>query len=88
MRTHVLGIPAYPAVAAVAGPVDLAVVVTPGANVPGVVRECAEAGVEAAIVISAGFREIGGSGAALERRDLEEARAARCGSSGPTAWAS
>ena len=73
-RTHVLGIPAYPAIAAVAGPVDLTVIVTPAATVPAVVRECVQAGVPAAIVISAGFKEQGASGAALEQRVLEEAR--------------
>ncbi len=38
------------------------------------IRECASSGVPAAIIISAGFREIGERGAALEREILEEAR--------------
>lgn len=45
---------------------DLAVVCTPAATVPAIVRECGQRGVEGMIVISAGFREAGASG-----RDLE-----------------
>lgn len=52
---------------------DLAVVVVPAAAVPGVVRECAEKGVPTAIIISAGFRESGPGGAALEREALAAA---------------
>src|SRR5260370_41719048 len=56
-RPSVLGIKAYAGITAVAEPVDLAVIVTPAPAVPAVVGECIEAGVKAAIVISAGFRE-------------------------------
>ncbi|HEU5450955.1 MAG TPA: acetate--CoA ligase family protein, partial [Terriglobales bacterium] len=65
-RASVLGIKAYPNVAQVPEAVDLAVIVTPAKSVPAIVCECAEAGVKAAIVISAGFREHGAEGAALE----------------------
>ena len=61
-RASVLGVKAYPDLAAVPEPVDLAVVVTPAPTVPGVVRRCAEAGVKGAIVISAGFKELGPEG--------------------------
>src|SRR5829696_8586374 len=56
-RTSILGRPAYRSVADVPGEVDLAVITTPAPTVPGLIRECAEAGVRGAIVISAGFRE-------------------------------
>lgn len=49
-------------------PADLAVIVTPAPTVPGVVRECVDAGVRSAIVISAGFKERGPEGAELERQ--------------------
>src|SRR3954468_14164023 len=62
-RPNVLGIKAYRSIAAVPDPVDMAVVVTPAATVPGVINECASAGVKGAIVISAGFRETGPEGA-------------------------
>ncbi len=73
-RPSVLGIKAYPRLAAVPEPVDLAVVVTPAPTVPGVIAECVAAGVTAAIVISAGFKELGDAGAALEAQVLAEAR--------------
>ncbi|MBN2387544.1 MAG: bifunctional acetate--CoA ligase family protein/GNAT family N-acetyltransferase [Anaerolineales bacterium] len=70
----VLGVKAYPKIAAVPDPVDLAVIVTPAATVPGIVGECVEAGVKGAIIISAGFKEIGPQGVELERQILERAR--------------
>src|SRR3954464_5381107 len=48
-RGEVAGIKAYPTVAAVPAAIDLAVIVTPAATVPGVVRECVDAHVPAAI---------------------------------------
>jgi acetyltransferase len=73
-RSGVLGIKAYPTIAAVPEPVDLAVVVTPAPTVPGIIKECVEVGVRGAIIISAGFKEIGPEGAELERQILHEAR--------------
>ncbi len=73
-RSSVLGIKAYPNISAVPEQVDLAVIITPAQVIPGVIRECAENGVKAAIVISAGFKELGPQGAELERQLLEEAR--------------
>jgi acetyltransferase len=73
-RPDVLGIKSYPRIEAVPERVDLAVVVTPAPTVPDIVRECVEARVRAAIVISAGFRETGAVGAELEQRTLVEAR--------------
>lgn len=73
-RSGVLGIKAYPNIASVPEPVDLAVIVTPAWTVPGIIKECVEAGVKGAIIISAGFKEIGPEGAALEQQILQEAR--------------
>jgi len=73
-RPSVLGIKAYKHISEVPEPVDLAVVVTPAATVPGIIHDCAEEGVKAAIVISAGFKEIGPAGIELERQTLIEAR--------------
>ncbi len=70
---HVLGIKAYPGIADVPEPVDLAVIVTPAATVPEVVGECVAAGVKGAIIISAGFKEAGAAGVELERRISEQA---------------
>ena len=82
-RSNVLGIKAYPSIAALPEKVDLAVVVTPAPAVPEVIRECAAAGVRGAIVISAGFKEIGAEGARLEQEILSIARGARMRVVGP-----
>jgi len=82
-RSSILGIKAYPSLAEIPDPVDLAVLVTPAATAPGLMAECAAAGVKGVIIISAGFREIGPEGAELERRVLAEARAARIRVVGP-----
>lgn len=66
-RRNVLGIQAYPSVKAIPEPVELAVITTPAETVPGVIAECVEAGVPAAIIISAGFKEHGEKGQQLER---------------------
>ena len=73
-RPSILGIKAYPSVKAIPEPVDLAVIVTPAATIPGVVGECADIGVKGAIVISAGFKETGPKGVELERQLLVQAR--------------
>jgi acetyltransferase len=66
--THgeVLGLETYKQIGEIAGGVDLAIVVTPAQTVPQIIGECVDAGVRAAVVISAGFREQGRDGAALE----------------------
>lgn len=70
----ILGHPAYPTIAAIPEAVDLAVIATPAASVPEVMRECVEASVKGAIVISAGFKETGPAGRELEAQVLAEAR--------------
>src|SRR5690242_3834966 len=82
-RPSVLGVKAYPSLGEIPEPVDLAVIVTPPPSVPGIIRECGEAGVRGAVVISAGFKEVGTEGAALEQKVLEEARAAKIRVIGP-----
>jgi acetyltransferase len=82
-RQNVLGIKAYPRIADVPEPVDLAVIVTPAPTVPGVIGECVDAGIEAAIIISAGFKESGVAGEALERQIIEQARRASMRIIGP-----
>ena len=82
-RSSILGIKAYPSVSAIPEQVDLAVVVTPAPTVPDIIRECVEAGVKGAIIISAGFKEIGPEGVFLEQQILEEARRGRMRIIGP-----
>ena len=82
-RPNVLGIKAYPSISEVPARVDLAVIVAPAPAVPDIIGECVEAGVEGAIIISAGFRETGPEGVELEQRVLEEARRGRMRIVGP-----
>ncbi len=73
-RDSVLGIRAYPNIAAIDDDIDLAVIVIPAPYVPDVIEECVAKGVRGAIVISAGFKERGPAGVELERRILKLAR--------------
>ncbi|NEN92767.1 MAG: bifunctional acetate--CoA ligase family protein/GNAT family N-acetyltransferase [Okeania sp. SIO3H1] len=73
-RHSVLGIPAYPNIKAIPEPVDLAIVAIPAPMVPDAVRECVEVGIKGAIVVSAGFKEIGPAGIELERQIMATAR--------------
>jgi len=82
-RPSVLGVKAYKSVSDIPEDIDLAVIVTPPPTIPGIIRECGENGVRGAIVISAGFKEIGPEGAALEQKLLEEAQAAQIRVIGP-----
>jgi len=63
---EVLGIKTHKSIGDIPGGVDLALVVTPAQVVPQVISDCVDAGVKSAVVISAGFREQGREGAALE----------------------
>jgi acetyl coenzyme A synthetase (ADP forming)-like protein len=63
----ILGVRAYPSVLEVPDEVDLAVVLVPARMVPQVLKDVGSKGCKGAIVISAGFREIGGAGVELER---------------------
>jgi acetyl coenzyme A synthetase (ADP forming)-like protein len=65
---------AYAAVRDIPEPVDLAVVAVPRDAVLGVVGECAERGVKALVVITAGFAETGPDGRALQQRLVEKVR--------------
>src|ERR1051326_8014603 len=82
-RPSVLGIKAYPSISEIPEEVDLAVIVTPPPSIPGIIKECGENGVRGAIVISAGFKEVGAEGARLEQQLLEEARKANIRVIGP-----
>jgi len=73
-RDTVLGVKAYPSILATPGKVDLVVIVTPPPSIPGIIRDCVQAGVPGAVIISAGFKETGAAGLELERQVLAEAR--------------
>lgn len=72
--TAVHSIPAFPSVSAIPGDVDLAVIVVPKELVADVAEECGEKGVKSLVVISAGFKEVGGEGVEREARLAAVAR--------------
>lgn len=82
-RKEVLGVRCFPSVKAVPAQIDLAVIVTPAATVPRIVKECEEARVKACIVISAGFKELGEAGLKLEQEILSISKAAKMPIIGP-----
>lgn len=65
-RHNVLGIRAYDRLQALPEPVDLAVIAIPAAGVPAIIQDCVDVGVKGAIILSAGFKEIGAEGIRLE----------------------
>jgi acetyltransferase len=71
---EIQGLPAYPLVTEVKEPIDLAVIAIPIRDVPSALRECGQAGIGAAIIISAGGREVGLRGREIEAAIKEEAQ--------------
>jgi acetyltransferase len=71
---EILGRACYPRITDVPEAVELAVIVVPKRFVAGVMQDCGDKGVGAAIIITAGFRETGPEGRQLEREVMEIAR--------------
>lgn len=72
---EILGIKVYPDIRSIPGTVDLAVFMIPPKAIIGSFRDCAEKKVKFAVVISAGFKEVGVEGALLEKQLKEQADA-------------
>ena len=62
----ILGMNCYRSILDIEHQVDLAIIITPSKVVPHVMEECGKKGVKTAIIISAGFKEIGEQGKLLE----------------------
>ncbi|MHC4796792.1 MAG: acetate--CoA ligase family protein, partial [Planctomycetota bacterium] len=73
-KKHIAGVRAYDYVLDIPDPVDQAILVFPGAVCEMALEQCAQKGIKAAIIISAGFREIGETGIAREERIKDLAR--------------
>ncbi|MDJ0357411.1 GNAT family N-acetyltransferase [Paenarthrobacter sp. PH39-S1] len=69
------GLMTYGSIGAVPGPVDLAIIAVPYAEVPKVVAECGDAGVKGLLVATAGFADDGARGLARQRDLVRRARA-------------
>ena len=70
-RDEILGQKCYSSVRELEGKVDMAIVFVPAASVPGVLEDCAAAGVKAAVLESGGFAEVGKEGKDLTSRCQE-----------------
>ncbi len=73
-RSEILGAKAYKSIHDVPETVDLAVLATPAVTIPALIAECIAAKVKSAVVISAGFKERGAEGIALEQQIQEQLR--------------
>lgn len=71
---EILGLKCYPSVLVAPGPIDLAVIVVPSESVAQVLIECGEKGIRGAVVVSAGFREVGRAGWQREAELVQIAR--------------
>lgn len=82
-KSEILSLKCYPTVSAVPDQVDLAVVVIPAKAVAEALKDCAKAGVKGVVVITAGFKEVGGEGVAREKEIVEIVRNAGMKMVGP-----
>ncbi|MGQ0524607.1 MAG: acetate--CoA ligase family protein [Betaproteobacteria bacterium] len=74
--TEIRGLPCYPDVAAVPQPCDVALVALSAPHVRGVIEQCGKAGIPHALVLSAGFSEVGAEGKSLQEELIATAREA------------
>jgi acetyltransferase len=74
--TEILDLKAYPSIIDVPEPIDLAIVVIPSEIVVDVIEQCGKKQVEAAVIITAGFKESGIEGARLEKQLIKKAQEA------------
>jgi len=73
-RSSILGHAAFKSLKEIPEKVDLVVVTTPAQAVPDIIRQCLQKGVTSAVIISAGFKEVGPEGKKLEEEVLALAR--------------
>jgi acetyltransferase len=73
-KPEILGVKTYPSVDQIPEQVDLAIIATPAKTVPDVMEECGKGGVKGTIIVSAGFKETGPPGKALEEKTLATAK--------------
>lgn len=71
---EIQGLKSYKSVLDVPGQIDLAVIVIPGKFVAATLEQCGQKGINAVVIISAGFKEVGGEGVELEKQVMDVAR--------------
>ncbi|KUJ68635.1 acyl-CoA synthetase [Streptomyces albus subsp. albus] len=80
------GVPAHRSLGEITEPVELAIVAVPAAQVPSVVADCGEHGVQGLVVVSSGYAESGPEGRARQRELLRQARTHGMRVIGPNAF--
>ena len=80
---EILGFPVFADMGRIPESVDLAILIVPPADVPGVIRDCGKNGTKAGIVITAGFGEMGPEGKSLQESITRLAEGVGMGLMGP-----
>ncbi|MCR9061045.1 MAG: CoA-binding protein, partial [Rhodobacteraceae bacterium] len=73
-ETEILGIGAYPSILAVRERIDVVLICTPAKTLPSILEQCGQKNVPGAVILAAGFSEIGAEGEAIAQATLEAAR--------------
>ncbi|MHA2170498.1 MAG: acetate--CoA ligase family protein [Candidatus Kariarchaeaceae archaeon] len=73
----------YPNLSSINDPIDLVIVVVPAKYVLSVIKEAAELGAKSAVIITAGFKEIGGEGIDMENEIIRIAKSVNMRLVGP-----
>ena len=66
-NTEIEGVPCYPNITDIPEKVDVAIIAVPAVAVLNVLKECNSVGTKHAVIISSGFKEVGGEGAEMEQ---------------------
>ncbi len=74
-HAQIKGLPCYAEVGSVPQPCDVALIALSAQHVPAVIAQCGAAGIPFAIVLSAGFSEVGADGRVLQQQLVDAARA-------------
>ncbi len=74
--TNIMGLTSYPSILDVPDSIDLAIVVIPSKNVLDVIEQCGTKHIDAAVIITAGFKESGIEGARLEHDLIKKSKEA------------
>ncbi|WDP89475.1 MAG: acetate--CoA ligase family protein [Desulfobacter sp.] len=64
----VLSVKCYTSISTIPDPIDLAMIILPPRAALGAVKECIEKGVKGIVIVSAGFKEVGGDGLEIEEK--------------------
>ncbi|KAB2848442.1 MAG: CoA-binding protein, partial [Hyphomicrobiaceae bacterium] len=73
-RPEIQGLRAYPSIAAIDGPCDMAVIIVASEDVPAAIEACAKKSIRHAVILTSGFAEAGEEGRRREKALAEEAR--------------